>query len=124
MHLNYAVFLGPMSGFLSLVPYFGVVLAVAPPFVVGLAQYPDVAPLIVLLAGVVALHLIALNVLYPQIVGSRVHLNPVVVTLAIMFWGWLWGGMGLILAVPITASMKAICDNVSSLRPYGRFLGD
>jgi predicted PurR-regulated permease PerM len=124
MHLNYAVFLGPMSGFLSLVPYFGVVLAVAPPFVVGLAQYPDIAPLIVLLAGVVALHLIALNVLYPQIVGSRVHLNPVVVTLAIMFWGWLWGGMGLILAVPITASMKAICDNVSSLRPYGRFLGD
>jgi predicted PurR-regulated permease PerM len=123
--LHYSVFLGPISGFLSLVPYFGVVLALVPPFVVGLAQYnTTVAPLVVLLAGVVILHLIALNVLYPKIVGSRVHLNPVIVTLAIMFWGWLWGGMGLILAVPITAAMKAVCDNISTLRPYGRFLGD
>ena len=125
MKLPYAVFLGPMSGFLSLVPYFGVVLALVPPFVVGLAQYPEtVAPMIVLMIGVVMLHLIALNILYPKIVGSRVHLNPVMVTLAIMFWGWLWGGMGLILAVPITAAMKAICDNVQALRPYGRLLGD
>lgn len=125
VHLPYAVFLGPISGFLSLIPYFGVVLALVPPFVAGLVQYnTNMGPLVVLMAGVVALHLIALNVLYPKVVGSRVHLNPVVVTLSIMFWGWLWGGMGLILAVPITAAMKAVCDNVSSLRPYGRFLGD
>jgi len=123
--LQYAVFLGPISGFLSLVPYFGVVLALVPPFIVGLAQFSTtLAPLVVLMAGVVILHLLALNVLYPKIVGSRVHLNPVIVTLAIMFWGWLWGGMGLILAVPITAAMKAICDNITTLRPYGRFLGD
>ncbi len=125
MELHYAVFLGPMSGFLSLVPYFGVVLALAPPLLVGLAQFQDtLTPVIVIAVVIVSLHLIALNVLYPKIVGSRVHLNPVIVTLSIMFWGWLWGGMGLILAVPITAAMKAICDNVSSLRPYGRFLGD
>ena len=45
------------------------------------------------------------------------HLNPVVVTIALMFWGWLWGGMGLILAVPITAGIKAVCDNVQKWRP-------
>jgi len=125
LHLPYSVFLGPMSGFLSLVPYFGVVLALLPPAFVALSQEQmSFGALMVLISGIVALHLIALNVLYPKIVGSRVHLNPVIVTLSIMFWGWLWGGMGLILAVPITAAMKAICDNVSSLRPYGRFLGD
>ncbi len=124
LHLPYAVFLGPMSGFLSLVPYFGVVLALLPPFVAGLANNADTSSLLALLAGVVMLHLLAMNILYPKIVGRRVHLNPVVVTLAIMFWGWLWGGMGLILAVPITAAMKAICDNVIDLRPYGRLLGD
>ena len=125
MGLHYSVFLGPISGFLSLVPYFGVVLALLPPMIVGLTQFnTTLAPLVVLMAGVVVMHLLALNVLYPKIVGSRVHLNPVIVTLAIMFWGWLWGGMGLILAVPITAAMKAICDNVSALRPYGRLLGD
>ncbi|SRR5579871_405667 len=125
MGLPYYVFLGPISGFLSLVPYFGVVLALLPPFIVGLVQYSsNLGQLVVLGSGVVILHLVALNVLYPKVVGSRVHLNPVVVTLSIMFWGWLWGGMGLILAVPITAAMKAICDNIAPLRPYGRFLGD
>jgi predicted PurR-regulated permease PerM len=123
-HLPYPMFLGPMSGFLSLVPYFGLLLAVLPPFLACLGQFTTLAPVLGVLGGVTALHLTALNVLYPKIVGRRVHLNPVVVTLAIMFWGWLWGGMGLILAVPITAGIKAVCDNVSSLRPYGRLLGD
>lgn len=123
-HLPYPMFLGPMSGFLSLVPYFGLLLALLPPFLASLAQFTTLTPVLAILGGVTVLHLTALNVLYPKIVGRRVHLNPVVVTLAIMFWGWLWGGMGLLLAVPITAAIKAVCDNVSSLRPYGRLLGD
>jgi predicted PurR-regulated permease PerM len=41
-----------------------------------------------------------------------------------MFWGILWGGVGLLLAVPITAGIKAVCDNVEELRDYGRILGD
>ena len=77
-----------------------------------------------LLASVGLLHLFALNLLYPKFVGSRVHLNPLAVTIALMLWGILWGGIGLILAIPITAGIKAICDNVSSLKPYGRLLGD
>ena len=52
------------------------------------------------------------------------HLNPLAVTIALMLWGMLWGGIGLILAIPITAGIKAICDNVSSLKSYGRLLGD
>jgi predicted PurR-regulated permease PerM len=70
------------------------------------------------------LHLIAMNLLYPKVVGSRVHLNPLVVTIALMFWGTLWGGIGLLLAIPITAAVKAVCDNVSSLQGYGKLLGD
>jgi predicted PurR-regulated permease PerM len=51
-------------------------------------------------------------------------LNPLVVTVALMFWGMLWGGIGLVLAIPITAGVKAVCDHVSTLQPYGRLLGD
>ncbi len=121
--LPYALFLGLISGFLSLVPYFGLVLALAPPLLVGLTRLTTLGPLVAIALAVILFHLVALNVLYPKIVGRRVQLNPVVVTLAIMFWGWLWGGLGLLLAVPITAAMKAICDNVGSLRPYGRLMG-
>ncbi len=62
-------------------------------------------------------HLLALNLLYPKLVGSRVHLNPLVVTVALMFWGAIWGGLGLVLAIPVTAGIKAVCDNVSGLEP-------
>jgi predicted PurR-regulated permease PerM len=51
-------------------------------------------------------------------------LNPLVVTFSLMFWGFLWGAAGLLLAIPITAGIKAVCDNVTELRPWGRFLGD
>jgi predicted PurR-regulated permease PerM len=124
MGLPYPAVMGPVSGFLSVVPYLGVPLAALPPLLAGVARYDSVAPLVAIVSAVVGLHIIAINVLYPKLVGSRVHLNPVVVTVALMFWGWLWGAMGLVLAVPITAGIKAVCDNVPELRPYGRLMAD
>ena len=124
VRLPYWLLIGPLSGFLSLVPYLGVPLAVMPPVMAALPVHTDPA-MYVFITGVVALlHLLALNLVYPKFVGSRVHLNPLVVTLALMFWGTLWGGIGLLLAVPITAGIKAVCDSVESLRPYGKLLGD
>jgi predicted PurR-regulated permease PerM len=70
------------------------------------------------------LHLLALNLFYPKIVGARVHLNPLAVTVALMSFGILWGGIGLVLAIPVAAGVKAICDNVTDLQPYGKLLGD
>jgi predicted PurR-regulated permease PerM len=123
MKLPYPVLVGPLSGFLSLVPYVGLPLAMLPPLFSALAinQVPIYAGVI----GVVAvLHLIALNLLYPKVVGSRVHLNPLVVTFSLMLWGFLWDAPGLLLAIPMTAALKAVCDNVKGLRPIGKFLGD
>jgi predicted PurR-regulated permease PerM len=74
--------------------------------------------------AVAMLHLVALNLLYPKIVGSRVHLNPLVVTFSLMIFGFLWDAPGLLLAIPLTAALKAVCDNVKGLRPFGKFLGD
>ena len=121
--LPYFPVVGPLSGFLSLVPYIGMPLALIPPMIAALPEGNPTLYLF-LLASVGLLHLFALNLLYPKFVGSRVHLNPLAVTIALMLWGMLWGGIGLILAIPITAGIKAICDNVSSLKPYGRLLGD
>jgi predicted PurR-regulated permease PerM len=121
--LPYWQLVGPLSGFLSLVPYIGMPLALIPPLIAALPKN-EPALYLFLLASVGLLHLFALNLLYPKFVGSRVHLNPLAVTIALMLWGILWGGIGLILAIPITAGIKAICDNVSSLKPYGRLLGD
>jgi predicted PurR-regulated permease PerM len=123
--LPYWLVVAPMSGFLSLAPYIGLPLALIPPLVAALAIKHEPATLYLFLtASVAVLHLLALNLLYPKFVGSRVHLNPLVVTIALMFWGMLWGGIGLVLAIPMTAALKAVCDNVGSLQAYGRLLGD
>ena len=124
IRLPYWPVIGPLSGFLSLVPYVGLPLAALPPLLAGLIKYSEPAVYVMIAIVVAMLHLIALNLLYPKVVGSRVHLNPLVVTVALMFWGTLWGAVGLVLAIPITAAVKAVCDNVSSLQGYGKLLGD
>jgi predicted PurR-regulated permease PerM len=122
--LPYWPVVGPMSGFLSLVPYIGLPLGLIPPLVAALPFSTEPTVYLFLSVSVAVLHLFALNLLYPKFVGSRVHLNPLVVTLALMLWGMLWGGIGLLLAIPITAGIKAVCDNVEGLEPYGKLLGD
>jgi len=124
MHLPFPMLGGPVSGFLSLIPYVGLPLAMVPPLFVLLAAGGSVAAVVEVVAVVGGLHLLALNLFYPKVVGARVHLNPLVVTFSLMFWGFIWAGAGLLLAIPLTAAIKAVCDNIVSLRPFGRFLGD
>jgi len=122
--LPYPMLIGPLSGFLSLVPSLGVPLALAPPLLVALTVFSTPAPYLVIVGVVALIHLIAMNLLYPKVVGHRVHLNPPVVAVAMMFWSVLWGAAGLLLAIPLTAGIKAVCDHVKSLERYGRLLGD
>jgi predicted PurR-regulated permease PerM len=121
--LPFFYFVGFVSGFLSLVPYLGVVLALVPPIFVDLGHLHS-QELVLIIVLVVGLHLLAMNVLYPKFLGKRLQLNPLAVTMGLLFWGVLWGAMGLLLAIPITAAMKIIFDHVESLKPYGAWLGE
>lgn len=121
--LPYFYFLGIISGFLSLMPYLGIVLAVVPPLAAGLGTVKDTG-LIIIVATVLGLHLFAMNVLYPKVIGRRLQLNPLLVTISLLLWGWLWGAMGLILAVPIMGVFKIVCDNVGALRRFGDWMGE
>ena len=124
VQLPYPFLIGPLSGFLSIVPYLGLPMALLPPVLAALPVYSNLGAYLIIASTVGFLHLVGLNLLYPKMVGSRVHLNPLAVTVALMFWGLLWGGAGLVLAIPVTAGMKAVFDNVAGLEVYGRLLGD
>jgi predicted PurR-regulated permease PerM len=119
----YFYVIGIISGVVSLLPYLGIVLAIIPPVIVSMNSL-TVSGFLGITAVVVTTHVIALNVLYPKIIGRRLQLNPLAVTLALLFWGWLWGAMGLILAVPLTAAIKIIFDHIDSLRAWGNWLGE
>jgi predicted PurR-regulated permease PerM len=121
--LEFAFLTGLVSGLLNLVPYLGVVMSWVPVTLVGLKQYHSIGPFIGIFSVLTFLHFIAANLLFPAMVGRRVHLNALAVTLAFLFWGFLWGAAGLILAIPITATIKVLCDNIESCQPIGRWLG-
>jgi predicted PurR-regulated permease PerM len=121
--IDYPFLTGFTSGVLNLVPYMGAVLAWVPPLVIGLTKFKSVTAFVGIAAVLGFFHLIAVNVLMPALVGKKVHLNALAVTVALLFWGWMWGGIGLVLAIPITATMKVICDHVEDWQPIGRWLG-
>lgn len=124
VELRYAFLMGPLAALLSMIPYIGVALGLLPPLLIALVQYDHMQPFLVISLTVVLVHFLAINVLTPKLVGHRVRLNALTVTIAMMFWGWLWGGIGLVLAVPLTAALKAIFDNVARLKPYGAWMGE
>jgi predicted PurR-regulated permease PerM len=121
--IPYFYFLGVISGFVSLIPYLGVFLALLPPVAAGTGIIDKTGVGIILLT-VIGLHLLSMNVLYPKLVGKRLRLNPLAVTLSLLFWAWIWGAMGLILAVPLVGATKIVCDYVDPLRGFGAWLGD
>ena len=123
LHVPFFYFVGFLSGFLSLVPYLGVVLAMVPPILVGFGQL-EPGNLLIVVFCVIGLHFFALNVLYPKLLGSRLRINPLAVTLALLFWGAVWGAVGLVLAIPITGAIKIIFDHVESMKPYADWLGE
>ncbi len=120
--LDFPVITGIASGLLNMVPYIGAVLAWLPAFIIALAKWRTFGQFALIAGGLMAIHVLALNLVAPQLVGRRVRLNAVAITISLLFWGWVWGGMGLILAIPITATLRVICDHTESWRPIGRWL--
>lgn len=62
-------------------------------------------------------------VVTPMVLGRNLTLNPVVILMSLLFWGWLWGVPGALLAVPLLASLKIVFDHVEPLQPVGSFWG-
>jgi predicted PurR-regulated permease PerM len=71
---------------------------------------------------VIVLHFIAANFLIPRFVGSRLDVGPVAATIGFLFWGWLWGVPGVLLAVPLTAFVKLLADTNPSLAHLSNLL--
>ena len=122
MDLDYPILTGMASGLLNMVPYIGAVLAWLPAFLIALAKWKTIGSFVLAAGVLTSIHVLALNFVAPQLVGRRVRLNAVAITISLLFWGWVWGGMGLLLAIPITATLRVICDHTESWRPIGRWL--
>ena len=120
--LDYPVLAGIASGVFNMVPYIGAVLAWLPGFFLAILKWKAVSHFGIIAVVLLGIHVVAQNLVAPQLVGRQVQLNAVAITISLLFWGWVWGGMGLILGIPITAALRVICDHTESLKPFGRWL--
>lgn len=123
LHVDGAVMLGVVSGALNLIPFLGALLAAGVPMAAALAQSAPVGTLVLIGLGTLVLHVISANLIIPRLVGSRINIGPAVATAGILFWGWLWGFMGVLLAIPLTGIVKLVADAHPPLRHLSNILG-
>ncbi len=121
--VNYAYIWGPLAGILNLIPYVGPIIGAIPPLIVAGVQFKAVMPVIWVLILFLVFQNLEGNIITPRLMGDKLNLSPLAVLVSVMFWTWLWGAIGIILAIPITASAKVICDHVEALQPIGILLG-
>jgi len=115
---------GMAAGVLNSIPYFGPFIVSGGLFVVAMVQFRDM-PTAAWVASV-AMIITSLEgwLLTPALQGRVARMNEVAVFVGLLFWSWVWGFWGAILAVPMMVVMKAICDHIEDLRPISEMLGD
>ena len=119
----YAIFLGAMAGILNVIPYLGILTAAALSVVIAtITMDSSSAPLFVFLLFL-GMHMLEANIITPNIVGSKVSINPLASLLALIIGEEVWGIVGMILFIPLLGTIKVVLDNFKSLEPYGYLLG-
>jgi predicted PurR-regulated permease PerM len=120
---NPALF-GVLAFVLNFVPYLGALLGALICAAIGLVSYDTAGPALLAAAVYLGLTSVEGQFITPFAVGRSLKLNPVVVFLAVAFWGWAWSAIGMIIAVPVLIAIRAFGDHVPSMRGLGLFLAD
>ncbi|MBW3660834.1 MAG: AI-2E family transporter [Gemmatimonadetes bacterium] len=114
---------GVLAAVLNYVPYLGPIATAGILTLVSLLTFEDFGRALVPPAVYLAINFLEGSFVAPTLLGRRLTLNPVMVFIGLIFWGWLWGIPGALLAVPILATFKIFCDHIEPLSPIGEFLG-
>lgn len=124
MGMRYAGLWGVAAGVLNCIPYFGPTVVLGSSAIAALLQFKSVAMAAGVAASSVAITSIEGFVLTPIFLGQAARVNSVAVFVFVMFWGWMWGTPGMLLAVPILMMVKTVADHVESLAPLSELLGE
>jgi predicted PurR-regulated permease PerM len=115
--------LGAVAAALNFVPYFGPIVNATLLAMVALISFDDVGRALLPPLCYLGVHVIEANFLTPQLLGSRLPLNPLAIFLSFIFWLWIWGVPGAVISVPILATIKIICDRSERFAVVGELLG-
>ena len=114
---------GVLAGIMNFIPYLGALITIGVIFVAGLVSFDTTGQAFLGAGAFFLINLIEANIVTPLLMGRRLPLNPVAIFGGLLFWGWLWGMTGAILAVPLMACIKVMADRIEPLKPLGEMLG-
>jgi predicted PurR-regulated permease PerM len=115
--VDLAIVWGVLTFLLMFIPNFGSLFAIALPILVAFLQFDSVITPVMIGVVVILTQLIIGSYISPKLMGSSLNLSPLLILISIIFWGWVWGPLGMILAVPITSAIAIIFENIPSLHP-------
>jgi predicted PurR-regulated permease PerM len=115
---------GLLAGIFNSIPYLGPILVTGGLGVVAFLQFDDLRKTIVVCAVAFAITSLEGFLLTPALMGRAARMNPVAIFVGLLFWSWVWGIWGAVLAVPMLMMIKAVCDHIEDLQPLGELLGE
>jgi predicted PurR-regulated permease PerM len=113
-----------LAGFSNYIPYLGAAATVVMIGIVTLATFDGTQATILACGGFLLLDLLKGHFVCPLVLGRRLPLNTVAILLSLLFWGWVWGIIGVVIAVPLTVMLQIICSHSERFRGVGIVLGN
>jgi predicted PurR-regulated permease PerM len=120
--VDFALLFGFLTFVLNFIPFIGSVIAVILPLLVCLVQFDSWARTLWLLACLLVLQNTVAYLFEPKVLGIRLKVSVPIVFLSLFFWGWLWGAPGILLALPLTTSLKIAMEDIPGLKPIAKLL--
>ena len=115
---------GAVAAVLNYVPYLGALVTVALIGIVALATFDGTERVLLACGGFMGINLLESNLLTPMVLGRKMPLNAVAVFVSLLFWGWVWGITGVIMAVPLTVMIQVVCSHSERFRAIAILLGN
>ena len=122
--VDHPVVWGVLAGIFNSIPYVGPILVSGGLAVVAFMQFNDVLKMLYVTGTAFAITSLEGFLLTPMLMSRAAQMNPVAIFVGLLFWSWVWGLWGTVLAVPMLMMLKAICDHIEDLRPMGELMGE
>jgi predicted PurR-regulated permease PerM len=120
--LRNPVMWGAMVAILNFVPYLGALTGIICMTIGAILSFDSLGYALIFPAVYLGFGILEGNFITPWVMGRSLTLNPVIILLSLVFWGWMWGIVGVILAVPILAAIKIFCAHIEPMEPLAEFL--
>ena len=122
--VDFAWIWGLLIFLLNFIPNIGSIIATIPPILISIFQYGGFFPVIWIAILLVSIQVVWGNIIEPAVMGKSLNMSPLVVIISLIFWGFVWGPIGMILAVPISSTIQIICRNIDVLKPISILIAE